>query len=221
MKAVVLGATGLVGGSLVRQLAEAEHITQVVALCRRPIAVHGEKVQYKVVDFDHLESELRGMQADLLFSCLGTTKKIAGSIEAQRIVDVHYQLEVFQTLVRQGLKHYLLVSSSGAHERSSNAYLKMKGELEREVKIIFEDSKMNTLHILQPSLLKGPRKEFRLGESIGTRISPLLTCLPFFKKYRPIHVDEVAEKMVLLSREGLGVNKTHTLDEVFPTLRSD
>ncbi len=68
-----------------------------------------------------------------MFSCLGTTHKQAGSIEAQRKVDLDYQYEAAQLAAGQGVRHYLLVSSFRADADSDNAYLKMKGELEKRV----------------------------------------------------------------------------------------
>ena len=88
--AIVIGATGLVGQSLVDQLAAAEHIEKVVTLTRRPVRHASEKVHNQVVRFDHLEDHVT-FAGDLLFSCLGTTRKQAGSIAAQRIIDVEYQ----------------------------------------------------------------------------------------------------------------------------------
>lgn len=212
MKAVILGATGLVGGTLVRQLVKAEHITEIIALSRRKIHFGFDKVKPVMVDFDHLEASLKGIEADVLFSCLGTTKKTAGSIEAQRTVDLYYQLRTAEILSAQGVKHYFLVSSSGANSRSSNPYLKMKGELEEQVKKLpFE-----TRHILQPSLLQGPRDEFRLGERLAGWLMPLVTWIPRIHHLRAIHVDDVAKKMIQLSAHDLGVHQTHALQEVFP-----
>lgn len=213
MRAVVLGATGLVGGSLVRQLSNAPHITEIIALTRRPITYGMDNVTNMIIDFTQIKKSLKDLQADLLFSCLGTTKKIAGSIDMQRKVDLDYQLEVAHLLYQHGVKHYFLVSAAGANPKSRNPYLKMKGELEEAISRI----RFETKHILQPSLLMGPREDYRLGEAMGGTLMPFLTKIPGLRHYKPIHVDEVAEKMVQLSREHLEEKKTHTLLQVFPS----
>jgi len=128
--AIVIGATGLVGQALVDHLAEADHICKIITLTRTPAKHPSPKVFNQVVDFEHLEDYAESFNADLLFSCLGTTLKQAGSLAAQRKVDLDYQFKAAQIAVNNGVEHYLLVSSSGANEESNSPYLKMKGVLE-------------------------------------------------------------------------------------------
>ena len=84
--AIIIGATGLVGRSLVEQLIGADHIQKIITLTRKPTDYASVKVINHVVDFDQLENYASLFKADILFSCLGTTKKQAGSIAAQRVV---------------------------------------------------------------------------------------------------------------------------------------
>ncbi|MEH6393275.1 NAD(P)H-binding protein [Pseudoalteromonas sp.] len=210
--AIVIGATGLVGSHLVEELIVATHISKVITLTRRPAPYKNEKVINHVVDFDHLAQHAQLFKADILFSCLGTTKKAAGSIAAQRKVDFYYQLKAAELAANYGVKHYLLVSSSGANAHSNNAYLKMKGELEQTVKTLAFDQ----ISIIQPSLLVGERNnDFRLAEKLGNAVLPILCWLPGLKKYRPITGKQVAIKMSALSAEsGSGV-AYFKLDELF------
>jgi len=96
--AIVIGATGLVGGALTDQLADAEHIDKVITLTRRPAEHPNAKINNRVVDFDRLEDYASSFEADLLFSCLGTTRKQAGSErrcrQSDRQVQAHDQSEV-------------------------------------------------------------------------------------------------------------------------------
>lgn len=210
--AIVIGATGLVGSHLVEELIVATHISKVITLTRRPAPYSNEKVINHVVDFDHLAQHALLFKADILFSCLGTTKKAAGSIATQRKVDFYYQLKTAELAANYGVKHYLLVSSSGANAHSNNAYLKMKGELEQTVKTLAFDQ----ISIIQPSLLVGERNnDFRLAEKLGNAVLPILCWLPGLKKYRPITGKQVAIKMSALSAEsGSGV-AYFKLDELF------
>ena len=172
--ALVIGSTGLVGQALLEQLIVAEEISQVITLTRRPIEYDSVKVKNYVVDFDLLEQHASLFQADLMFSCLGTTLKQAGSIEAQRKVDFEYQLKAAELAAANGISHYLLVSSSGANDQSLSAYLKMKGELEKRIKLL----NFERISIFQPSLLMGDRKEFRLAEKLGSWLLPSLCLIP-------------------------------------------
>ncbi len=211
--AIVLGATGLVGRHLVAQLVDAPHISKVIIITRRPIALSSDKLVVYQLNFDTIKEYGNRFAGDILFSCLGTTRNKAGSIAAQRKVDLDLQYQCAQIAFNQGVSELFLVSSSGANSESQNAYLQMKGELEEKIGYLG----FNTLNIFQPSLLLGERKEFRAGERIASAMLPLLCKIPALSKYRPIHAAEVARKMVQVSRtDGDGVN-IYRLDDVFPS----
>jgi|SaaInl5LU_22_DNA_1037371.scaffolds.fasta_scaffold12180_4 uncharacterized protein YbjT (DUF2867 family) len=208
--AVVIGGTGLIGSSLLSLIEASVDYARATSLVRQNIVTKG-KIDTHCVDFSKPNSFAEYVHGDVLFSCMGTTKKRAGSIAAQRVVDVEYQLEVAKIAAKNGVPHYCLVSSSGADASSSNEYMKMKGELEDAVIALgFE-----RVTIFQPSLLVGLRPEFRFGEVIGEPILSLLTKIPSLQKYRPISGKQVAKKMLetsLSKQTGLRVFK---LDEIF------
>lgn len=209
--AIVIGATGLVGKSLIEQLANLEQFEKIIAITRRPITYPSSKVINKVVDFDKLEQYISVFNGNMLFSCLGSTIKQAGSIQAQRKVDVDYQYQVAQIAANNGVKHYLLVSSSGADANAKSAYFQMKGELEQKIKALpFEK-----ISIFQPSLLLGDRDHFRLGETLGNWILPTLCKLPWLKKYRPITGAQVAKKLINTSDYQTSEYAVYRLDEMF------
>ncbi|GAA5315788.1 MAG: oxidoreductase [Candidatus Pelagadaptatus aseana] len=209
--AVVIGATGVVGREVVNYLVHSDAYDRVVTLTRRPIISDSHKEENHVVDFDCLEDVKDLIQGDCFFSCLGTTKKQAGSIAAQRQVDYDYQLRAAELAAANKMPHYLLVSSSGANAKSFNAYLKMKGELEQAV----EQLPFQSVRIFQPSLLLGEREDERMGEKIGAAIMPALCALPGLRKYKPITGKQVAKRMVSESvNETSGVSH-YVLDEIF------
>ena len=209
--AIVIGATGLVGRSLVDQLIHADHIEKIITLTRRPVTNDSAKVINHVVDFEQLENSAPLFKADILFSCLGTTKKQAGSIEAQRVVDLDYQVKAAQLAANNGVSHYLVISSNGANKNSSNPYLKMKGELEEKVRSL----PIKRISIFQPSLLLGQRPEFRFAEKLGSYILPVLCRLPGLRRYRPIKGEQVAAKMVQVSQQPGKDREWFRLDEIF------
>jgi len=210
--AIVVGATGLIGRALVEGLANAAHVGRVVTLTRRPAPHPSAKVANRVVDFDHLEDHADAFQGGWLFSALGTTRRQAGSIAAQRRADVDCQFRAARMAAGNGVPHYLLVSASGADDQSRNPYLKMKGDLEGMV----QDLPFRRISIFQPSLLLGPREAFRLGETLGAWILPPLCQLPGLRRYRPIQGAQVAAKMIQVSLQpGQGV-EWFRLDEIFP-----
>ncbi|GAA6186156.1 NAD(P)H-binding protein [Aliiglaciecola sp. NS0011-25] len=209
--AIVIGATGLVGKNLVDRLAADKRVERVVAVTRRPIEYQSNKIVNQVVNFDELEKYADVFTGDVLFSCLGTTAKQAGSVQEQRKVDFEYQYQAAKISAENGVSHYILVSSSGANGKSISPYLKMKGELEDAVWLL----PFKRVSILQPSLLIGERESFRLGETLASWILPPLCMLPFFKRYRPISGDEVAKKMLSISLSSGNAKQIYRLDALF------
>ena len=214
--AIVIGATGLVGSQVVAQLIEAKHVSKVVTLTRRalrqPEQHDSAKLENHVVDFDRLADSASLFKGDILFSCLGTTLKQAGSIQAQRVVDLDYQYQAAKLAVEQGVDHLLLVSSRGADSKGLSPYLKMKGELEDKIQTLA----FSHISIFQPSLLLGDRHSNRVAEDIASKVLPLICKLPGLKRYRPIYGAEVAEKMVAECAHPKSAVSRFKLDEVFP-----
>ena len=210
-KAVVLGATGLIGAHLVNELALSKTVAEVVAITRRPIEYQSKKVTNIVLDFVQLANSKDAFAGDVFFSCLGTTVGAAGSIQAQRVVDLDYQLQAAKLAYAQGVDHYILVSSSGANAKSMSPYLKMKGELEALV----QEIQFKHISIVQPSLLLGERSESRAGESFAARVMPIVCKLPMLNRYRPISGLEVAQKMVQIAHNPSHPFERISLDQLF------
>lgn len=209
--AVLIGATGLVGNELLNKLLSSEHYSKVVTLSRRDLAISHVKLVNHVIDFDKLTQYSELIKGDVFFSCLGTTLKQAGSVAEQRKVDFDYQFIAAQLAANNNIPHYCLVSSSGANAHSRSAYLKMKGALEVQVKQL----NFAKCSIFQPSLLLGERKQFRAAEKIGSYIFPVITMLPFLKRYKPITGKQVAQKVHTVSIEQQAALSYYVLDELF------
>ena len=192
--AVVLGASGLVGGFCLRALVDDADYTRVLTFGRRELPpLTRAKVAQRVADLASLSAEdFRGAQD--VFSALGTTIRKAGSQEAFRKVDLELPLRAAQEALKAGAERFIVVSSVGADPNSKNFYLRTKGELEAELaKLPFR-----AVHILRPSLLIGKRQEFRLGESIVITIAPVLDLLTLgpLRGYHAIKAQTVGRAMV-------------------------
>jgi len=103
MKALVIGATGAVGKDLVQQLIEDRSVERIDIFVRREVKIPAAKVVAHVVDFDHPETWADQLKGDVLFSCLGTTIRAAGSQDAQWKVDYNYQYEAAKAFNAIGL----------------------------------------------------------------------------------------------------------------------
>ncbi len=211
MKAIIIGATGLVGRELVQLLLEDDRFPQIVVFGRRSLGFNHSKLTEHLINFDAPGEWKHLVNGDVLFSTLGTTIKQAGSKEVQYKVDYTYQYEFAKAASENGTPVYVLVSAASANPESRVFYTRMKGELERDVK----DLNFSATHIIQPGLLHGNRQENRTGEKIAFQTLKVVNALGLMKAYRPIHGKTVAQAMVHAALSiGTGV-QTYTLEEVF------
>jgi uncharacterized protein YbjT (DUF2867 family) len=209
--ALVIGATGLVGSELLRQLLQDARFGQVHVFTRRSTGLQHPGLQEHIVDFDQRQAWQHLLQGDVLFSALGTTLRTAGSKEAQYKVDYTYQYEAAEAAARQAVPVYVLVSAAGASPDSRVFYSRMKGELERDVSRL----RFNSVHLIRPGILKGPRTEERTGERIAIAVMDVLGQIPGLRPYRPIHARIVAAAMIRAALSLKPGIHRYTLEEVF------
>lgn len=197
MKALVIGATGAVGKDLVQQLLTDEAFEKVDIFVRREVNIPSEKLTVHVVDFDHPETWADQLQGDVLFSCMGTTIKAAGSQDAQWKVDYTYQFETAKAARANGVKTYVLVSSVGANAKSKVFYTKMKGALDEAVqKLGFE----GCFILRPPSLIR--KGSDRLGEKLGVVVIKAFNFLGLLQKFTPVPTERVAAIMISVAKSG-------------------
>lgn len=211
--ALIIGATGLVGSNIVKQLLDDERYERVKVFTRKTLGLTHPKLEEHIVNFEQIEFWKNDIRGDELFSAMGTTIKTAGSKAAQYKVDFTYQYNFAKAASENGVETYLLVSSAGANAHSRNFYLKMKGELDDKVK----DLAFQKTYIFRPSILSGDRAEKRLGEAIGIQLMKYLTgfILPI-RKYRPIEVETVAKAMIKAANSNSVVKLSiYELDQIF------
>ncbi len=189
--ALLVGASGLVGGELLRQLLDSDRYKKVTLFVRQPLPLDHPKLEQIVVDFENLTAYREHVRVDDLFCCLGTTIKKAGSKEAFRRVDYAYPQQLAQLAKEEGVKNFLLITAMGANAASNIFYSRVKGEVEADIRSL----NLPALHIFRPSLLLGERNEFRFGEQVGAVFSKLLAPL-MPRKYRPIQGKTVAAAMI-------------------------
>ncbi len=210
--ALLVGASGLVGGHCLRLFLEDKNYEKVIAFVRKPMTLQHQKLEQHVVDFDHLEKYSHLAKVNDVFCCLGTTIKKAGSQEAFRKVDFTYPVEIAKVAAQNGVEQFLIITALGANPKSSIFYNRVKGEVEEAVtKLPFK-----AIHIFRPSLLLGERDERRTGEKIG---EPMLKGLKFLllgplKKYRAIEASVVASAMLDAAKQNLQGINTFESDQI-------
>ena len=197
LKAVVIGATGAVGKDLVQQLIEDSSVERVDIFVRREVKIPAAKVVAHVVDFDHPETWADQLKGDVLFSCMGTTIKAAGTQEAQWKVDYTYQYDAAKAAKANGVPTFVLVSAIGANPKSKVFYTRMKGELDDAVqKLGFE----GCFILRPPSLIR--KGTDRFGEKAGIVAIRAFNTIGLMRNFTPMPTEAVAAAMIRLAKSG-------------------
>ncbi|MBL7765301.1 MAG: hypothetical protein JNJ58_04365 [Chitinophagaceae bacterium] len=197
--AIVLGATGLTGSVLLKQLLNQPSCTSVLIPVRRSTGINHPKLKEMILDMEHITEKDVDLPGDVVFNCLGTTIKQAGSQVAQQYVDRDLPIYFAKQAKRNGAKMMINISSIGA-SLTGNFYLKTKAEMEAGTKEVFGE---HTYHF-RPSFLVGQRKESRIGESIGIVVMKLADHLLFgsMRKYHSMPVEILAKAMLKVAEKG-------------------
>lgn len=213
--ALLAGATGLIGRTLLSLLLDSDHYRSVHVLLRRTSAnVRADpKLKIHEVDFARLPAALP--KVDDVFIALGTTIKVAGSEAAFRQVDFDLVVNVARAARAAGATRLAVVSAMGADPTSRVFYNRVKGEMETAVLQIGYESVV----IAQPSILLGDRAALgqppRTGEIWTTRLlAPLNWMMP--KSVRPIPAAAVASALLAATvdaQPGVRVLKSGAMQE--------
>ncbi len=198
--ALLAGASGFVGGYVLDSLLDAPDFGRVFAVSRRPLGREHPRLANRIVQFEKLETQLKGTACQVAFCCLGTTMKQAGSEKAFRQVDHDLVLSFARVAKAAQAQRFVVVTSAGADPASKNFYLRVKGEVERAL----EGIGFASLDILQPGPLLGLRSPLRPVELLATVLMPVVN--PFLggnrTAYRGIPARTVAAAAVGAARSG-------------------
>ncbi|VDR24439.1 HIM1 [Raoultella terrigena] len=205
---LITGATGLVGGHLLRMLAHEPTVSAIAAPTRRPLAdTQGVFNPHDPQLSDALAQVVDPI--DTVFCCLGTTRREAGSKAAFIHADYTLVVDTALTGLRLGAKHMLVISAMGADPHSLFFYNRVKGEMEQALRA----QAWRNLTILRPSMLLGERDNRRANEAL---LAPLFRLLP--GNWKSIDARDVAQAMLsealAPAQEGVAVLPSAKLREI-------
>lgn len=191
MKALVIGATGATGTSLVSELLHDADFKEVHVFVRRRVDIGHPKLQCHIVDFETPWLWEKMVRGDVAFSCLGTTLKNAGSKAAQRKVDVDFQYNFAKAAKENAVSDFILVSAYNAKTTSPFFYARMKGDLEDKIRAL----NFEKLTVFKPGLLDR-RNSKRFSENVAVNLLQGINNLGLFKSQKPLPTAVLAKAMV-------------------------
>ncbi len=211
-KAIIVGASGLIGSNLLSILLSHPDYSEVLIIARKKTKSTNIKLKQITTDLDHLDEHVDEIKGDVIFCCIGTTKSQTPDEDEYRKIDHDYPVKLAEIALKNGIKEFHLISAIGANEASSNFYLRTKGETERDIKAVG----LPVTFIYQPSILAGRKVKQRLGEEIAVVVLKVIGPLLFgrFKKYRAIKAVDVARAMFNQSLKNKTGVFTYTSDKI-------
>ncbi len=216
----LVGATGLIGRTIIQQTIGREDL-RLVAIGRREVKLPpGAKMELFVADPAQWCDVLEAVRPAAVINALGTTWRKSGRDEgAFRAVDQDLVLSVARAAHELGVQRFLSISSLGADLATKNFYLRVKGEVERDLmKVGFQ-----RLDILRPGLLLGLRQgDLRFAESMGIAAAPLMNLFLHgkYRHYRAISARTVADAALALAMRKAGGKFAHDYDAILRAAHS-
>jgi uncharacterized protein YbjT (DUF2867 family) len=198
--ALLAGASGLIGGHLLTALLEAPDFTRVYAVTRRPLGRDHPRLANRIVQFDKLEQQLKGLVCQVAFCCLGASRRDSQQEQMQRRIEFGHVLAFARAAAEAGAQRLVLVSCAGTDLLARRRTLRVKAETEQALEALGFAS----LDILQPGPLIGLRRELQLPELanalVALTLTPLLTGAR--EARRAIPARTVAAAMLGATRSG-------------------
>lgn len=194
--AILLGATGLTGSILLKNLLADPDFVKVKLFSRTASAVKHDKIEEHIVDLFRLEDYKAFFKGDVVFCCIGTTKAKTPDKDTYKAIDYGIPVAAAKLAKENHIPVFMVISALNANPDSRIFYNKTKGEMQRDVLA----QGVPQTYILQPSLITGNRNEKRFGEDLANTLMKVFDFL-IPKKYKRIHAQTIAASLLKLSKK--------------------
>jgi uncharacterized protein YbjT (DUF2867 family) len=191
LSVVMMGATGAVGTEVVKTLKSFNALEKLTLLGRRIQGDHNHAaIKQHVIDVMDVGSYAQYLAGHRIAICtLGVGEPSKVSKEELVKTDKTAVLLFAKACKEVGITHFQLLCSVGANSRSKSFYLRVKGELEDELKALgFE-----RLSLFEPSVILTPTNRYGVTQAITLAVTPLLNPLLLgpLRKFRGIRIENL------------------------------
>ncbi|MEX0341863.1 MAG: NAD(P)H-binding protein [Erythrobacter sp.] len=220
IRIALIGATGLIGRTVIEQGIGREDV-RLTGIARREAKLpRGIRMELFVADPAKWGEVIEAVRPKAVICALGTTWKKAGADEAVfRAVDHDLVLDTARAAKELGVERFVHVSSVGADPMAKAFYLRVKGEVERELSKL----RFDRFDILRPGLLRGRREDdHRPAERFGIAAAPFANLLLHgkYRKYRGIKAETVAQAALALAKRAARGRFVHDNDAILRAART-
>ena len=194
--AMLLGATGNVGGRILHLLVQSPLAQRVVVVTRRDVAeLANPKVQQVVVNMDKLEEELapHATGVDIALAAFGVGKGSAKMADAEvRKIEITYPTAFASAARAGGARVLAMMTAVGANSQSSTKYLRTIDDKEKRSR----ELEFDFLWLYRPAVILG---NSNTPSALGL-VMPLFD-LVMPSRYHSIHKNDLARAMVAQSEQ--------------------
>ena len=194
--AVLLGASGNVGGRILQLLVQSPLCQRVIVVTRRHVAeLANPKVQQLVVNMDKLEEELapHAWGVDLALAAFGVGKGSAKMADDEvRKIEIIYPTAFASAAKAGGARVLAMMTAVGADPRSSHKYLRNMGDKEEKSR----ELEFDFLGLYRPSVILG---NSNTPSALGFVMPLFHWAMP--SRYHAIHKNDLARAMVAQSEQ--------------------
>jgi uncharacterized protein YbjT (DUF2867 family) len=196
--ALLAGASGLTGSALLRLLLGDEAFARVLALSRRPLPIQHARLANRVLKFDELERSLKGQRCTDAFCALGAAGGPRATESQLREVDLGLVLAFARVARDAGATRFVVISAAGADRAASNPFLRVKGEMEAQLRQCGFDG----VDVLRPGVVLGPHRDDGVGTTLRQALLTLASPLLHRSNTRMagISADQLARAMLAVAR---------------------
>ena len=194
--AMLLGATGNVGGHILHLLVQSPLCKKVVVVTRRNVAELAiPKVQQVVVNMDRLEEELapHAKGVDIALAAFGVGKGSAKMADEEvRKIEITYPTAFASAAKAGGARVLAMMTAVGADSQSSTKYLRIIGDKEKKSK----ELEFDFVGLYRPAVILG---NSNTPSALGFVVPLFHWALP--SRYHSIHKNDLARAMVAQSEQ--------------------
>jgi uncharacterized protein YbjT (DUF2867 family) len=194
--AMLLGATGNVGGRILHLLVQSPWCKKVIVVTRRNVAeLANRKVQQVVVNMDRLEAELApyATGVDIALAAFGVGKGSAKMADEEvRKIEITYPTAFASAAKAGGARVLAMMTAVGANPQSPSKYIRNIGEKEKQSRAL----EFDFLGLYRPAVILG---NSNTPSALGVVVPLLHWAMP--SRYHSIHKNDLARAMVAQSEQ--------------------
>ena len=198
-KILIVGASGLVGSEILENLKSTNN--DLILLSRRKLL--DENNSQIIIDFENIDSLSADTEIDEIYIAIGFRLSLSELMFIKRDnrkdfinVDFHYIKKVAEFAKRCGASSIGMISAIGANSDSFNTYLKIKGDVENEIKLMGYEK----IIIAHPSHLLGerPNEKIPINVKVFEKITNFFGFLMIgpLQKFKNIDAKKVAKGII-------------------------